>query len=112
MRFLVRSFSTSGSISTLVAEDPLRSAGTPSSPFSRTSRGSVVEVGNGRVLSPAGAGRRLDGGLRSVAEVSAAMFQEEKWEGEYLPVFFRSCGGMFGQGNRKKRPKPHTQICP
>lgn len=81
MRFPVCFYSASGSISALAAEDPLRSVGAPS-PFSRTSRGSVVEVGNGLVLSSVGAGRRLDGGLRSVAEVSAAVFQEEKWEGE------------------------------
>lgn len=82
MRFPVRSCSASGSISTLVTEDPLRSAGAPSLPFLRTFRGSALEVSNGLVLSSAGAGRRPDGGLRSVAEVSAAVFQQEKWEGE------------------------------
>ena len=33
------------------------------------------------MLSSQGAGRRLDGGLLSVAEVAASIFQSEKWEG-------------------------------
>lgn len=37
--------------------------------------------GKGLVLSSTGEGRRLDGGLRSVAEVAASIFQSEKWEG-------------------------------
>lgn len=40
------------------------------------------------MLSTQGAGRRLDGGLLSVAEVAASMFQSEKWEGTV-------CGGVF-----------------
>ncbi|CAM9744831.1 unnamed protein product [Scytosiphon promiscuus] len=52
------------------------------SPFSsRASRGLAPAAGNGLVLSSQGAGRRLDGGLLSVAEVAAAMFQACKWEG-------------------------------
>lgn len=54
------------------------------SPFSTGSRGLVPApaAGHGLVLSSAGAGRRVDGGLRSVAEVAATVFQSEKWEGE------------------------------
>lgn len=37
--------------------------------------------GHGLVLSSTGEGRRLDGGLRSIAEVAASIFQSEKWEG-------------------------------
>lgn len=54
------------------------------SPFSMASRGLALApaAGHGLVLSSAGAGRRVDGGLRSVAEVAATVFQSEKWEGE------------------------------
>lgn len=53
------------------------------SPFSsRAPRGLVPgAAGHGLVLSSQGAGRRVDGGLLSVAEVAAAIFQSEKWEG-------------------------------
>lgn len=52
------------------------------SPFSKSSRQTIPSAGHGLVLSSAGADRRLDGGLRSVAEVAAVVFQSEKWEGE------------------------------
>lgn len=58
------------------------------SPFSsQASRGLAPAAGNGLVLSSQGAGRRLDGGLLSVAEVAAAIFQTEKWEGTVWSVF-------------------------
>lgn len=54
------------------------------SPFSsRASRVLVPAAGHGLVLSSQGAGRRLDGGLLSVAEVAASIFQSEKWEGKF-----------------------------
>lgn len=52
------------------------------SPFSKSARDIAPAAGHGLVLSSAGTGRRLDGGLRSVAEVAAAAFQAEKWEGK------------------------------
>eukprot|EP00903_Cladosiphon_okamuranus_P006300 g6178.t1 len=51
------------------------------SPFcSRASRVLAPAAGHGLVLSSQGAGRRLDGGLLSVAEVAASIFQSEEWE--------------------------------
>lgn len=59
----------------------LESSGRPSPFSSRAPRGLASAAGHGLVLSSRGAGRRLDGGLLSVAEVAAAIFQSEKWEG-------------------------------
>lgn len=74
------------------------------SPFSTGSRGlvSAPAAGHGLVLSSAGAGRRVDGGLRSVAEVAATVFQSEKWEGErgwmcgIAPLPTLTCRDMVG----------------
>lgn len=52
------------------------------SPFSSgASRRRAPAAGHGLVLSSQAVGRRLDGGLLSVAEVAACIFQSEKWEG-------------------------------
>lgn len=66
------------------------------SPFSsRSSRALAPAAGHGLVLSSQGAGRRLDGGLLSVAEVAASIFQCEKWEGTGLVHHHRNCGGNW-----------------